>query len=218
MKKFLIGAATAAAIFAANASSAITIQLDTFDRTAGFYGDVSDTTAVTGKWSSGSIMTYTGNLSGARRSPFDEESGGSSDGVDNDLPNAADLAFFSVGPLTNLSASLTFSEAQSSLSFLWGSPDDFNQLSFWLNGVTVATFAGTPVTTSGSSAGSALATFTGGLFDRVDFDSTKNAFEFASIQATIAPVPLPAGVWMLLAAIGGFGFVAHRKQRAAVAA
>ena len=157
----------------------------------------------------GGVSVRMGNAGGVYRTPWDETSNGAVENATVGNSAAAAIKYFASGPgnLPN-PAKLKFTGDQTSLSFLWGSPDTYNYLFFRLDGANVSTFIGSPITGS-PSAGSVLVTFTG-LFDEVWFESRgSNAFEFASITAT--PVPLPAAGWMLLAGIGGL--VALRRKR-----
>ena len=150
-----------------------------------------------------------GNQNGVYRTPWDETSNAE---VENkSVNNAGSIDFFATGPGNQPNpAKLVFDTVQNSLSFLWGSPDTYNDLIFYLAGSVVAEFQGSPITGS-PSAGSVFVTYSG-LFDQVWFKSDpNNAFEFASITAT--PVPLPAAGWLLLAGIGGL--VVMRRRRSA---
>jgi hypothetical protein len=56
--------------------------------------------------------------------------------------------------------------------------------------------------------GLAQVVFSGFLFDEAVLSSGKNAFEYGLVAAT--PVPLPAAVWMLAAALGSLGLMRRR--------
>ena len=152
-----------------------------------------------------------GNISGVTRSPFDETTDINTYSNGSGIPESTQ--YFSDGPSNpNNPAVLEFSVDQRGFAFLWGSPDDYNELTFFLDGQEVLTFLGTVVQPP-IAVGSAFVEFKG-KFDAVSFFSDgKNAFEWSSMSATA--VPLPATVWMMLAALGSLGFVARRKRAAA---
>lgn len=112
---------------------------------------------------------------------------------------------------------LSFSTLQSSISFLWGTPDTYNSVSFYKNNVLVDTLLGTTfLSGSGASNGSTpfvdtiISVFGG--FDSVSFASTSHTFEVGSIAATAVPAPLAAaGLPATLAALVGFAMWRRRK-------
>jgi len=65
--------------------------------------------------------------------------------------------------------------------------------------------------------------FTGILFDEIRFfraDGDSDPSFYGSIDELyfqVAPVPLPAGAWLLLSALGGLGFFGWRRKRLAAA-
>lgn len=168
--------------------------------------DVLAPTSTTG----GFLANQTGSVSGVRRSPYDTVAG---------LQNSGKYHSVQAGG----TATYLFGRDQSSFSLLWGSPDDYNTLSFFnddaqidlsvidgvagmgVKGSEIATFA--PASPQGLQF--ANVTFSGFLFDKVVFASGKNAFEYGLVSAT--PVPLPAAAWLLLAAIGGLGVMSRRR-------
>lgn len=114
-------------------------------------------------------------------------------------------------------ATLTLAPGTTYISFLWGSPDNYNTL-------TVNTDAGASVFTAGalgilpvggsqSQANYVNFTPTGGatVITSLVFSSPNtNAFEIANVTA----VPEPGTYAMLLAGLGALGFVARRRKAA----
>ncbi len=103
-----------------------------------------------------------------------------------------------------------------SLSFVYGSPDSYNTISFLnASGDVFDTFtpAGSPLT----AAHSYFVTLTAsGEFSAVEFSSSGNSLEFSNVSA----VPLPAAAPMFgaaLLALAGLGCGAKRKRAAAAA-
>jgi hypothetical protein len=141
----------------------------------------------------------TGNLSGQYRSPFEG------------TPQFAGTNYFNITGADGVSV-LTLSTVRSTLSFLWGSVDTYNSVKL----INTLTGASTVVTlanllnpeTPQDGLGASLVTIAGFSFDKVEFRSTGNSFELASVAA----VPLPAGGLLLLCAIGGIAALRRRKS------
>jgi hypothetical protein len=94
------------------------------------------------------------------------------------------------------SATFAFTDDQSSFGFQWGSIDEFNAISFYLDGILQDTFTGlqvvqAPVFATGNKGenGSAFVTF-GGAFDEVVLTSTQNSFEIDNVSV---PALVPDG-------------------------
>ena len=203
----IAAAAIALAPFAASAVTLTTIlgpsdysQVDNSSNTAtvGLPASASWTAAPT---------TVTGGNTSVARSPFDETPDLNS--FSSSLPGAASLHYFAIGPNNPSNpAKLSFTQDQSSLSFLWGSPDDYNGLTFYLDGSP----AGGPFnqsdvlsvyTPTTPPAESVYVTFSG-VFDEVWFEASSNAFEFSSLSATPEnPDPTGVSAPASLALIGG---------------
>lgn len=157
-------------------------------------------------------IVRTGTVRGVHRTPYDDSSGVVIDGFET-------LEYFSVGPGNLPSpATMILDAPATSLSFLWGSPDDHNDLVFrkdgsdiaFFDGDLVASFPGVP--TLGSVTFVELSVDM--AFDEVLFVSTeRNAFEFANVSVTPV-VPLPAGWPLMIAGLGALGLIGMRKPRA----
>ena len=148
----------------------------------------------------------TGSVGGIRRSPW--ESAGSAVNF-----NAADALYTSVS--AGATALYRFGGVRSTLSFVWGSPDTYNLLTFFLGKEAVDTVAlrnGDPIAPATFGTNSGLATITGiargGKFDAVAFSSGSNAFEYANVAA----VPLPAAGVLMLGALAGLGLLRRRAR------
>jgi hypothetical protein len=164
--------------------------------------------AVPGTWTT-APSTRLGNLAGDYRSPFDIENAGSSDTT---LLNSKQ--YFAVGPGNATdTAIMTFTVAQSSLSFLWGSVDTYNTLQFYLGGLLqdqVNSFAWASQLTYGAS----YVTVAGVTFDEIRFGSPNtDAFEFSNLSTTA--VPIPAAAWLLGSGLLGLFAVGRRGRPAA---
>ena len=145
--------------------------------------------------STGTLVGVTGSVTNVYASPFGDDT----------------------SPYVSVEAggSAFYSIAGSALSFVFGSPDSYNTISFLNTGGVFDTF-----TTAGTSLSSLnnyfvtikpTAAFTG-----VEFSSSINALEFSNVSA----VPLPAAAPMFgaaLLALAGLGYVAKRKKAATAA-
>lgn len=104
----------------------------------------------------------------------------------------------------------SFGTSMNSFAFMWGSPDDYNTLNFYLGGANVGSFTGLDVLPPGTPGLSFVDVVFSGQFDEVRFGSgNTDAFEFTNVGATA--VPLPAGVVLLGTALAGFGAARRRK-------
>ena len=129
--------------------------------------------------------------------------------------------FTAVSRNTEATYTLT-GNAMGVISFIWGSPDTYNDLEIKLAGgggtVTIngADPALQPIFPSpGLGRGAVLVTVTdtvGAGFESITFRSTGlPAFEFANL--TMAAVPLPASLPLLFAGLGGIAFMRSRRKK-----
>lgn len=100
----------------------------------------------------------------------------------------------------------------------WGSIDAYNQITFLLGDVEVASYSGNtlnaqpPVGSNGDQSSSftnAYISFSGLSFDKVVLSSTGNSFEFDNISAA---VPEPSTWAMLILGFAGVGFMVYRRK------
>lgn len=116
----------------------------------------------------------------------------------------------------------TFNQTGNQLSLIWGSPDSYNQLTFYsgINGTgsTLGTVTGSAISPSNGTGFSyvtisGLSTF--GSFKLIN-DPGTNAFEVSTFN--VSSVPLPAGLPMFGGALLGLSALALRRRGRKVAA
>ena len=145
------------------------------------------------------LSQQTGSVGNSYTSPFNDST------TLYDTVSADGSASFS-GATTG---SGSFGVGNDTLSFLWGTPDGFNTLTIFSGADRLVSFTGADVG-AGNGTGSYLTTISGlGSYDRVEFTSGQNAFEFAAVS----PVPLPAGLPMFGFGLLGLGALALVRQR-----
>ncbi|MEX0281231.1 MAG: VPLPA-CTERM sorting domain-containing protein [Arenibacterium sp.] len=197
--KARISTALAAAVLAIGFSapaSAATVTFGPFPDAAQMNPTADSTTGTV-------FENVVGSISGVRRSPWQGSA------IDEN-----DSTSYYTSVSGNSSASYDFGMSMREISFLWGSPDNYNDLDIILTG------AGGTVTINGTQAqgpvaiGAQYVTISDvGLFDSVTFRSGRNAFEFANLET--AQVPVPAALPLLVGALGGLGFAARRRKNKA---
>lgn len=189
----------------------------------------------------GALGTVSGSVPGVYRSPFENVSVGPiiTDGGGHALSgyDSSALAYSSVEGCGSCSASYEAGPlGANTLSFLWGSPDAYNTLTFLdKDGNVIGSITGTGVTTGPASFdaidgliapqtyGHDQVTFTDtGLFYAVVLSSTTNAFEYANLSLSLIntdlQTPLPAALPLFASGLGGLGLLGWRRKRKAAAA
>lgn len=203
-KKVMALAATVA--LTASVAQAVTVDSVSLGRAQldalGSIGNPAVTSSIIGPRSNAGVFEgVTANLTNTYRSPFQNAS-----------RTTFDTASFTA--VTNSTAIFSFDVDQVSLSFIWGSPQRFDTLSLFNDGVLVARIIpglanpGTELVTQ-TQRGARLVTLTDVLFDEIQFSNDRASFEFANLQV-VSSVPLPAGGLLLLMALAGLVFVRRK--------
>lgn len=194
-------------LFAAGSASALSVNV--IDLGAGNATPVAFANA-DDKSDTGVFEGVTGSIDRQRRSPWEGTS------------------FYTDGVYSSVSGgrfAMYHVDASRSLDLVWGSPDSHNKLSFFSGTTLLGSITGQQVlddvksisTAPGSnpSQGFAflrLALDGNAIFDKLTFESGSNAFEYGGVA--VAPVPLPAGVWLLLSGVASLGFARRRARTA----
>lgn len=147
-------------------------------------------------------------------SPFDPMIYGTRKVIDDSpLAGWQTLPFFAVWSGAANEAILRFSRPQTALQLLWGSLDGTNLIEFF-HGNKVFSLSGAELPTGlvkTPGQGAALLRISGLTFDRVRFTSQAGAFEMSNITS-VAAVPLPPALALLVGACGLLGAAARRRR------
>ncbi len=100
-----------------------------------------------------------------------------------------------------------FTSFYNALSLIWGSPDDYNTLTFLNNGKVVDSIIGTAIGDRGSNYFVTLKS--DAAFNQIQLSSGQPAFEYSNVSA----VPLPASLPMFGLALLGLGAVGYSVKR-----
>jgi len=192
---------------AAGALALFTVSANAATFTANF-DDPVVLSSLTASDTSGNVdENAVGSQVGLQVSPWDE------DGPlnPNDGPNGGEV-------YTSIrfggQAGYNFSSAITSISFLWGSVDDYNNIAFFLDGIQVDQLSGLDVITQlgvNNHEATININIMANAFDRVVFSSTDNAFEIDNLQVSV--VPLPAALPLYGAGVALLGFMGWRKRK-----
>jgi hypothetical protein len=172
-----------------------------------------------------------GSVASVYRSPFENANPGP-----NATYNSLNGGYYLTGaynlPYTSVegggSATYTFAKPETLLEVLWGSPDSYNTLTFYSGSTLEGSITGSALDLSTYGHDEVVLELSdGATFTSVTFSSTTNAFEFADLAVSpggpdpkfspLAPTPLPSSWLLLLTALAGLGWMAHRRQRTASA-
>ena len=184
--------AAAALGCAAQAGAAVTVSTGAYSTPITYDFDPSGTSKVTG----GQIVTGT--------NPYNYEA-----------PGLTSTGYYlSSSPASTAVLSLSdFAAGITSFSFVWGTVDNYNTISFLDRvGNTIASVTGAALGTPALTPQFVTFSFTGtdqGV-GSVQFASTSNAFEIDNIA--IAPVPEPATWAMMILGFGVVGFAMRRRR------
>jgi hypothetical protein len=127
-------------------------------------------------------------------------------------PPGATGGWWSVGPDAPQSSTgiISFAGGATEVSFLWGSPDDYNVLE--INGTAFnKTLLGTSLTGDRDiGVYLTIKADQGDFINSLTFRSNSNAFEVDNLR--VATVPEPGTYALLLSGMGVMGFVAKRRK------
>ena len=137
-----------------------------------------------------------------------------------DIPKGAIAGgnFLSAGPTTTEPSVVTFDSGVDYVSFLWGSPDLYNNLEVF---TTAGNFAFTAAglgfsVTNGDQSFSQYVQFAaqaGTLITGLSFMNSPSTDAFEVANFTVTPVPEPETYALMLAGFAALGFVARRRRR-----
>ena len=193
----------AAAVVAASSASAMTIVASSNGPDSGIPAGqslITDFNSAAGL--SGNYQLVTGSVSGQYAAPFED-------------------ATQYLAVLAGNTATLAISPAVKSLSFYWGSIDDYNTVSFFSGDTLVASFTGAqiPAALADGSQGNPLNNrrvtfdFDGAKVSSVAFTSQQNAFELDTVSGA---VPEPATWAMLIVGMAMTGTSLRRRRGTSV--
>ncbi len=196
MKSILAGLiAGASLMIAATSAMAATVALS-----APNYAALAATSSViSGGTVVGSPTVFTGNVSSVVLSPFSGQGVGTP-------------GYYAAGPAASTLPNpivINVIPGAANFSFLWGSPDNYNNIIFY-NGAVATTLASLlPPGFVYTSTGAVFVQVSGLVFDKVTFGATQQAVEFSNV---VASVPVPAGLVLLGSGLLGLGVMAKRKK------
>jgi len=165
-------------------------------------------------------QSATSSITAVELSPYAFNTGSGADGS-----AAATGATYSVlGASGGVVSTATYNIDSSSLTFLWGSPDSYNQIAFFSGpngtGSLLDTITGSNLACSSSTCKETLfdlVTFAvsgGGTIGSIVLTDLGSAFEFGfTTPPPVAATPLPAGLPLFATGLGSLGLLGWRRKR-----
>lgn len=177
-----------------------------------------------GDSNTGIVQSAVGSVPGTYRSPFEKNC--CSGQFESPVVGYQNSVYTSIQ--AGSSATYNVSAGANVLSILWGSPDDYNTISFYDGvgglGTLIYSITGNSPPIHHETLGHVYVVFTFAniLFKSVVLSTGANAFEFAALAFSNTPnqtpLPLPAAFPLFAAGLGGLAWLARRSRKRKAAA
>ena len=201
--KYLLLASAAILGLAVPAQAAL-LSTTTTETLPPFSSIIAPTPSASLGWASSTASVISGGTTTAL-SPFAGVSGYTSAPFSYVLGGAANFATYTK------TDDPSFVTGGDSFSFIFGSPDSYNTISFFKGKSEIGSITGSDAAFGTKGSGYYVTTVSGlGDYDSVEFQSTSNSVEYATFN--VSSVPLPASLPMFGGAVLALGLFAAWKR------